>query len=80
VSVRRRAALRVAATHAATESAAVVAAVYHAAGGSAIYTSSPLERRFRDAHALRAHMIVGPSTWELAGRVLLGADVDLTML
>jgi hypothetical protein len=25
-------------------------------------------------------MIVGPATWELAGRVLLGADVDATML
>jgi alkylation response protein AidB-like acyl-CoA dehydrogenase len=80
VSLPHRAALRVAATHAAAESAAVVDAVQRAAGGSAIYTASPLERRFRDIHTLTAHMMVGPSTWELAGRVLLGAEVDATML
>jgi alkylation response protein AidB-like acyl-CoA dehydrogenase len=80
VDLERRAALRLAATHAASESASAVTAVYHAAGGSSIYTSSPLERRFRDVHALRQHMIIGSSTWELAGRVLLGADVDASML
>jgi alkylation response protein AidB-like acyl-CoA dehydrogenase len=80
VSLQKRAALRIAATHAATESAAVVTAIHHAAGGSAIYDASPLERRFRDIHTLTAHMIVGPSTPELGGRVLLGAEVDATQL
>ncbi len=80
VTLERRARLRLAATHAAAASAAAVAAVYHAAGGSSIYTTSPLERRFRDVHTLRQHMIVGPATWELAGRVLLGARIDATML
>jgi len=80
VSVLRRAGVRIAATHAAAEPAAVVEALCHAAGGSSIYTSSPLERRFRDVHTLRAHMIIGPSTAELAGRVLLGAEADTTML
>lgn len=80
VDIERRAALRLAATHAAAESAHAVAAVYHAAGGSSIYTSSPLERRFRDVHTLRQHMIIGPSTWELTGRVLLGTDADTSML
>jgi alkylation response protein AidB-like acyl-CoA dehydrogenase len=80
VDLERRAALRLAATHAASESAAAVASVYHAAGGSSIYTSSPLERRFRDVHTLRQHMIIGPSTWELVGRVMLGSDADTSML
>ena len=80
MTLERRARLRLAATHAAAASAAAVAAVYHAAGGSSIYTTSPLERRFRDVHTLRQHMIVGPATWELAGRVLLGARIDATML
>ena len=72
VSIEDRAALRVAATHAMGESAAVVDEMYALAGGSAIYGSSSLGRRFRDIHVATQHMLVGPSTWELAGRVMLG--------
>jgi alkylation response protein AidB-like acyl-CoA dehydrogenase len=55
-------------------------AAYGLAGGSAIYASSPLERRFRDIHTATQHMMVGPTTWELAGRVLLGLETDATQL
>jgi len=80
VNVERRAGLRLAATQAMAESAAVTADMYSLAGGSAIYESSPLQRRFRDAHVATQHMLVGPSTWQLAGRVLLGLEADVDQL
>ena len=41
---------------------------------------SPLQRCFRDVHVATQHAMVGASTLELAGRVLLGVDVDITEL
>lgn len=76
ISLEDRARLRRAATHAVEASAASVDDAYTLGGGSAIYESSPLQRRFRDVHAATQHMLVGPATWELSGRVLLGLDVD----
>jgi alkylation response protein AidB-like acyl-CoA dehydrogenase len=75
-----RASLRMAATHATEASAAAVDTAWRLAGGSAIYEDSPLQRRFRDVHAATQHMVVGPATWELAGRVLLGLETDDTQL
>ena len=72
VSQDARVALRLAATHATRTSAEVVASMYDLGGGSAIYESSPLQRRFRDAHTATAHFQVNPATYELLGRLLLG--------
>lgn len=80
MTVERRIALRLAATHATTASAQAVDLMYTAAGGSAIYESSPLQRRFRDVHTATQHMIVAPATSELAGRLLLGLPTDLSLL
>ena len=80
VDVERRAALRRAATHATEASAAVAGAMYRAGGGSAIYDSSPLQRHFRDANVATQHMLVGPATWELTGRLTLGLPTDVTQL
>ena len=60
--------------------AAVVDTAYTAGGGSAIYASSPLQRRLRDVHAITQHFAVKPDTLTLAGSVLAGQDVDLTFL
>ena len=49
-------------------------------GGAAIYESSPLQRRLRDAHAATAHFQVNAATWELTGRLLLGQPTETTML
>jgi hypothetical protein len=54
--------------------------VQRLAGGSAIYESSPIERRFRDMHAATQHMLIGPATWELTGRSLLGLEFDASQL
>ena len=75
-----RAAIRLAATHAVEASRAAVDTVQQLAGGSAIYESSPIERRFRDIHAATQHMLIGPATWELTGRSLLGLEFDASQL
>jgi indole-3-acetate monooxygenase len=80
VSVELRTGLRLAATHAVRTSADVARAMYDLGGGSAIYESSPLQRRFRDAHSATAHFQVNPATWELTGRLLLGQPTETAML
>jgi len=80
VSVPERAALRLAATHATTTSADVVDMAYGLGGGTSIYETSPLQRHFRDVHAATQHMLVGPQTWELTGRLLLGLPTEAEQL
>jgi alkylation response protein AidB-like acyl-CoA dehydrogenase len=75
VDMERRAGLRMAASHAMSTAAGVVDEMYRLAGGGAVYAKSPLQRRFRDVHVATQHMLVNPSTWEFAGRVMLGAPV-----
>lgn len=80
IPIQARAELRLAATHATRVSAEVVTAMYQLAGGSSVFQSSSLQRRFRDAHVATQHMMVAPSTYDLAGRALLGLDVDASFL
>jgi indole-3-acetate monooxygenase len=76
LSLKDRAGLRMAATHAVRTSAAVVRSMHDLAGGTSVYENSPLERRFRDIHVATQHIMVAPGTWEQAGRALLGLDGD----
>ncbi|HEX4189217.1 MAG TPA: acyl-CoA dehydrogenase family protein [Solirubrobacteraceae bacterium] len=80
VGEQLRLGLRLAATHAVRSSAEVARSMYDLGGGSAIYDDSPLQRRFRDAHAATAHFQVNPATWELAGRLLLGLPTRTAQL
>jgi indole-3-acetate monooxygenase len=80
VSVELRTGLRLAATHAVRVAAEVARSMYDLGGGTSIYETSPLQRRFRDAHAATAHFQVNPATWELTGRLLLGQPTDTVML
>jgi alkylation response protein AidB-like acyl-CoA dehydrogenase len=80
VDLGRRAMLRLAATHATAASAGVVDTAYDLGGGTSIYETSPLQRRFRDVHAATQHMLIGPATWELTGRVLLGLPTEAEQL
>jgi alkylation response protein AidB-like acyl-CoA dehydrogenase len=80
LSVERRAGLRLAATHLTRTAADVCRTMYDLGGGSAVYTTSPLQRRFRDAHVATQHVMVSPSTLELCGRVLLGLETDVSLL
>ena len=80
VSVVTRNRLRLAATHAVRTSADVVRDMYDLAGGSAIYDSSPLQRRFRDAYTATAHFQVNEASREVPGRILLDQPADVSML
>jgi len=80
VTVEVRTGLRLAATHAVRTAAAVARDMHDLGGGAAIYESSPLQRRLRDAHTASAHFQVNAATWELTGRLLLGQPSDTWML
>jgi alkylation response protein AidB-like acyl-CoA dehydrogenase len=80
MAVEDRAALRLAATHATRSAADVVRSMYELGGGTVLFSSHPLQRRFRDAYAATQHMMIAPPTWELAGRVLMGLPTDASML
>ncbi len=80
IETRYRRDIRLATTHATTTCAATVDLMYHLAGGTSVYRRSPLQRIFRDVHVATQHMMVGPSTLELTGRLLLGLETDTALL
>jgi hypothetical protein len=72
--------LRLAATHAIHAAAGAVDTAYHAAGATAIFASSPFERRFRDVHAVTQQIQGSPMHFETVGRFLLGLEPDQAFL
>jgi alkylation response protein AidB-like acyl-CoA dehydrogenase len=79
-SIEERALLRLAAANAATAAVDAVDRAYLLGGGTSIFESSPLQRQFRDIHALTQHIVVSPGTFEMAGRVFLGLDPGTPMV
>ncbi|MGD0529901.1 MAG: acyl-CoA dehydrogenase family protein [Polyangiaceae bacterium] len=79
-SLRSRAYVRLAASHAARAAAEAVDLAYEAGGASSIYAKNPLQRRFRDVHVATQHAMVGPLAATLAGRVLLDVESDTSTL
>ena len=75
----QRARIRSTATWVAETAASVVDAAYRAGGGTSLYSSHPLQRRFRDIHAAIQHFLVKLDTLTTAGAVLAGAEADLTV-
>ena len=71
VPQRQLAMVRLAAVDAVQRCTAAVDLMYNAGGASAIYETSPLERCFRDAHVVTAHVVVQPAVYESTGRVLM---------
>lgn len=78
LTIGHRRQLRLAATNATLQSARAVDLLYTAAGGSAVYTSSILQRLFRDIHVATQHAMVTPRQYEIAGRLALGVETDVT--
>lgn len=75
-----RADLRLACTHMTRTSAEIVRTMYDLAGGAALFEESPLQRQFRDAHAMTQHIVTAPATFELVGRMLFGLPTDSGMV
>lgn len=61
-------------------SAKVVELMYNAAGSSAVYTRSPLERHFRDIEVLKQHGFLSENRYETIGQVCLGLPPDLPLI
>jgi len=79
-SVERRAALRLACTHMSRTAANICRAVYDMGGGAVLFEDSPIQRRFRDAHAITQHIVTAPASYELFGRVLFGQPTHAGMI
>jgi alkylation response protein AidB-like acyl-CoA dehydrogenase len=80
VTTEQRGRLRASGVWITTAAARVVDVAYTAGGGSALYLSSPLQRRLRDVHALTQHFAIKADTFTTVGAVLAGQDVDVTLL
>ena len=74
VTMRHRALLRLANTTAVQNAAQAVDLMWAAAGSSPVYTSSPLERCFRDIHVATQHTAVGVFSLETIGAALINLN------
>lgn len=79
-TVLERARIRLAATNAVASATRAVDLAYTAGGASAMYERSPLQRAFRDVHAITQHFSVAPPSREVEGRALFGLEVEPHLL
>jgi alkylation response protein AidB-like acyl-CoA dehydrogenase len=75
LSWTQRGLLRLASTQAATQAVQAVELLFTAAGASAVYASTGLERCLRDVRTAAQHITVTPTNFEIAGQLALGLDV-----
>lgn len=80
VTLEARRDMRLAITHAVLACVKVVDDMYALGGGASVYRSSKLQRYFRDIHVATQHILVGPGTLDTIGGLLLGSEVDVSML
>ena len=72
LSAELKSSLRLAAVNGTHSAVAAVDRLFEAAGGSAIYSESVLQRCFRDVHVTTQHIMVAKPIYEVVGRVQLG--------
>ncbi|MEX2220272.1 MAG: acyl-CoA dehydrogenase family protein [Candidatus Rokuibacteriota bacterium] len=80
LSLAQRVQIRLASTYGIHQAKQVVDTVHHAAGSSAVFTSSAFERRFRDIHTVTQQLQGRQAHFETVGRYLLGLEPDPTFL
>jgi alkylation response protein AidB-like acyl-CoA dehydrogenase len=69
--------VRLANAHAARCAAEAVDLMYTAGGMTAVYSTSRLDRCFRDVHVVSQHIQVVPSNIEMVGQYVLGLGLQL---
>ena len=80
LSLRHKADVLLAMTHAVQSAVQTVELMYRVAGTSGVYTRSPLERYFRDVQVLRHHAFGAETRYETVGQVYLGLPPDFPVL
>jgi alkylation response protein AidB-like acyl-CoA dehydrogenase len=80
LSLRHKADVLLAMTHAVQSAVRAVELMYRIAGTSGVYTRSPLERYFRDVQVLRHHAFGAETRYETVGQVYLGLPPDFPVL
>jgi indole-3-acetate monooxygenase len=73
-ALEARAQVRLASWQAVTSAARAVDLVYLTGGASSLYATCPIERAFRDVHAITQHIGVHPRTLESVGQILYGLE------
>ena len=76
----QRVKIRLAASHAIAQARDVADFAYHAAGGTAVFTSQAFERRFRDIHTVAQQLQGRDDHFENVGKFLLDLPPDTTWL
>ena len=76
----QRVRIRLAASHAIAQARDVADFAYHAAGGTAVFTSQAFERRFRDIHTVAQQLQGRDDHFENVGKFLLDLPPDKTWL
>jgi indole-3-acetate monooxygenase len=71
LSEQGRAAIRLSATYTIHQAAEVVDTAYHMTGATAVFTSNPFERRFRDMHAITQQIQGRDTHYEDVGKMIL---------
>jgi alkylation response protein AidB-like acyl-CoA dehydrogenase len=80
LSLRHKADVQLAMTHAVQSAVQAVELMYRMAGTSGVYTRSPLARYFRDVQVLRHHAFGAETRYETVGQVYLGLPPDFPVL
>lgn len=75
-TAEERSRVRLATSHAASASLEAVDLLHRTMATSAVMTGATIERQFRDIHTAAGHVMVGPLTYEAAGRVELGSEAS----
>ncbi len=76
VTLDKRAALRLATTHAIRLSAEIVREIYSASGATAAFQGNLIQRHFQDIHVITQHVQGRISHYDLVGRHVMGLPVE----
>jgi indole-3-acetate monooxygenase len=80
LALDQRVRIRLAASYAIAQARAVADFAYHAAGGTAVFTSQAFERRLRDIHTVAQQLQGRDDHFENVGKFLLDLEPDTTFL